>query len=130
MKKTFLKSIVAALFLGCVWSNTSAGEIPVYTKEICLADAYVPIDPVQERSLLPYCQAYQYDNQIEVIFNKYIGQATVCICNQYGRVISTAYADSEYGNTLCLQLPVSKGVYYLHIIGTAGYQSEGSFTIE
>lgn len=130
MKKTFLKSIVTVLFLGCVWSNTNAGEIPVYTKEICLADAYVPIDPVQERSLIPYCQAYQHDNQVEVVFNKYIGQATVSIFNQYGTLISTAYSDTEYGNTLYLPLPLSKGVYYLHIMGTTGYRSEGIFTIE
>lgn len=130
MKKTFIQSLLLFLFLGVAWNSSFAGNLPIFDEEIALKDFLNPIEPEQERSLLPTCQAYKSTAQVEVTFNKCIGNVTVLLVNQSGIVVASRHADSAFENTVYLQLPASKGVYYLHITGSAGYEGEGSFTIK
>ncbi len=130
MKKA-IKTFVLLLCFGIMSGNGSfAGIIPPFDEEIAVKDAGAGIDPEQERSLLPTCQAYKGGNQIEVVFNKFIGQATVLILTQAGTVAGTASADTEFENAVYLQSPASQGTYRLYITGSNGYQGEGEFTVQ
>lgn len=130
MKKTFIQSLFLIFFLGAAWYGSFAGSLPVFDEEIALKDFLNPIDPKQERSLFPACQAYKSTYQVEVVFNKYIGNVTVLLANQSGIAVASCHADSAFENTVRLTLPASKGTYYLFITGSAGYEGEGSFTIK
>lgn len=130
MKKTFIQSLLLIFFLGVAWKGSFAGNLPIFDEEIALKDALNPIRPEQERSLFPVCQAYKSTNQVEVVFNKWIGNVTVLLVNQSGITVAFCQADSAFENTVYLNLPASKGVYYLYITGSAGYKGEGSFTIQ
>lgn len=130
MKKTFIQSLLLIFFLGVAWNGSLAGNLPIFDEEIALKDFLNPIEPKQERSLLPACQAYKSTGQVEVVFNQCIGDVTVFLVNQSGRVVTSLHADTAFENTVYLNLPASKGVYYLYITGSAGYEGEGSFTIK
>lgn len=107
-------------------ANSKAGP---YDEEVAIRDATNPHDPEQERSLLPTCQAY-VGNQVEILFNKYVGEVSVAIVNQMGTIISSATCNSEFEFSVYLQKPVGSGVYFIYILGSTGYQGTGEFTIE
>lgn len=128
--RKFFNTLFLTLCLSVAASNTFAGSLPVYDEEIAVADAIDPVDPEQERSLLPTCNAYLGQGQLEVTFNKYIGTATVFVVNQFGVVVSSTVVDSEFEFSAHLAAPVGKGVYSLQILGSTGYAGEGTFTIQ
>ncbi|MEG1692464.1 MAG: DUF3244 domain-containing protein [Bacteroidales bacterium] len=132
MKKSLMKLFAVFVFI-TVLINTSFNayaykELGPYDREVAIRDATDPVDPQQERSLIKTCQAFISGNQIEVYFNKPIGEVYVVIVNQMGRVVSSAYCNSEFEFSTYLLKPGS-GIYFMYITSSTGYQGEGSFTI-
>ncbi|MEF9932026.1 MAG: hypothetical protein RR770_06995 [Bacteroidales bacterium] len=130
MKKSLIKLFIVFAFLTllCNSSFASMENKEVNYEEVAIRDATDPNDPFQERSLIKTCQAFISGNQIEVYFNKPIGEVYVVIVNQMGRVVSSAYCNSEFEFSTYLLKPGS-GIYFMYITSSTGYQGEGSFTI-
>ncbi|MEG0890927.1 MAG: DUF3244 domain-containing protein [Bacteroidales bacterium] len=130
MKKTLIKLFIVFAFFAllCNSSFASMANKELTYEEVAIRDATNPVDPQQERSLIKTCQAFISGNQIEVYFNKPIGEVYVVIVNQMGRVVSSAYCNSEFEFSTYLLKPGS-GVYFMYITSSTGYQGEGSFTI-
>jgi hypothetical protein len=132
MKKlvTFMSVIAfVALLETPGFATVISSDAGPYDKEVDIRDATDPADPRQERSLLPTCQAF-VGSQVEILFNKYIGEVSVVIVNQMGTVINSAACNSEFEFSTYLQKPVGSGVYFIYILGSTGYQGIGEFTIE
>ncbi|MEG0517722.1 MAG: hypothetical protein RR555_02485 [Bacteroidales bacterium] len=131
MKKlvTLMSVIAFFAFLDNPVFAAASSKAGPYDEEVAIRDATDPADPRQERSLLPSCQAY-VGNQVEILFNKYIGEVSVAIVNKMGTIISSATCNSEFEYSVYLQKPVGSGVYFIYILGSTGYQGTGEFTIE
>lgn len=127
MKKLFKLMLITAL-LTLLENPVFASPSDPYGKEVDIRDATNPHDPVQERSILPTCQVF-VNNQVEILFNKYIGEVSVIIVNQMGTVISSGTFNSDFEFSGYLQKPTGKGVYSIYILGSTGYQGTGEFTL-
>ncbi len=131
LSKCFIFLLFATLNVTSIFAFTDENpnqELP--TEEIEIKVGTCPVDPGLERSLIIPVQVYLYsaDKEIEVIFNRNLGNVCIQIVNRMGITVAGYECNTMFEPMVKLCAPACSGYYTIYIYGTS-YQGVGTFNI-